>query len=174
MVSGALSLAHASRIRAKVPMATAAGAALGLTLTLVPSGLRDIAFALPFIAAAIIDARTQRVPNVLTAGATAMAIAASVGTDPLSSILGWAIAAAVGLALAFLARGGFGMGDVKLIAFGGAAVGMANTPYFLFSMALAGGVLTVAGLLLGRIRRSERIPYAPAIAVGGILTLLLR
>lgn len=69
-------------------------------------------------AAALVDVRTRRIPNVLTFGAALAALVFHIATQGLpgatTAIGGWAVAAA--LFFAPFALGGMGAGDVKLVA----------------------------------------------------------
>lgn len=154
-----------------IPLVAAAGLAAGLALAPFAEA-RDIAMLAPLAVATVIDIRTRRIPNWLTAGAAAFALA-SAGWDGLpASALGAVIAGVAGLVLAIAARGGFGMGDVKLMAFAGAAVGAGAALPFLVLMALAGGAIAVAAMLFSGAGRRATIPYGPAIALGCAATLL--
>jgi Flp pilus assembly protein protease CpaA len=121
---------------------------------------------LPVWAAAAIDVRTRRIPNALTGPAllAALGVAAWEGALP-AAILGAAACLAVGSAIAFAARGGFGGGDVKLMTCAGAIVGITTVPGFLFWMSIAGGLLAGGIVLLCR-HRGVTMPYGPAIAAG--------
>jgi len=116
----------------------------------------------------------------------------------LSSALGIAAGAAALIPFYFL--GGMGMGDVKLLAAVGAWVGPQQIFFAFAFMGLAGGVMALAWALRGRFvrewlngtadlifeagkrgfgphptlvlanSRARKMPYAPAIAVGTILS----
>jgi prepilin peptidase CpaA len=80
------------------------------------------------------------------------------------------------LALAFYA-GMMGGGDVKLAAALALWFSPLSTLKFLVVMSLAGGVLTLAYLVLHRLKRREgrpEIPYGVAIAIGGLAILAQR
>ncbi len=149
--------------------------------------------------AAVIDIRTRRVPNWLTAliASVGILLAAS-GVGRLS--IGASLAGlGVGLLLMLPGHvfGGLGAGDVKLLAAVGALMGpwpIART--FLYT-AIAGGALAVAVSLwrrqlkatLGRTASlvmspatvaplvdhsitNNRFPYAPAVAVGALIVAI--
>jgi prepilin peptidase CpaA len=150
-------------------------------------------------AAAVIDLRTRRIPNVLTATLAAIGIglaAAGIGRVGLgASLLGCL------LGLAFMMPGHIfgatGAGDVKLLAAAGALLGPTDTIYAFLYTAIAGGVLAVAVAVArrrfnqtlasaGRLMsgsneaRAEvestssdnRFAYAPAIAIGVVVVAL--
>ena len=150
-------------------------------------------------AAAVIDLRTRRIPNILTATVAAAGIglaAAGVGRVGLgASLLGCL------LGLAFMMPGHIfgrtGAGDVKLLAAAGALLGPTDTIYAFLYTAIAGGVLAL-GVAVARRRLNQtlastsalmsgseqaraevestasdnRFAYAPAIAIGVVLVAL--
>lgn len=126
-------------------------------------------------ALSLIDLRTYRLPDALT---LTLAVAGCLTPDPLNvAEVAWRVASAVAGWLAFFAVAGFyrrwrgfdglGMGDAKLLAAGGAWLGMEALPVVvLVGSAMA---LAVAGLLIvcGRqIDRKSRIPFGPFLAAG--------
>ena len=152
------------------------------------------------LVATVVDIRTRRIPNALTAAMAGVGIGlAASGVSGVS--LG---AAAVGFALGLLLMlpghvlGATGAGDVKLMAAIGALVGPGMiVKAFLFT-AVAGGVLAVivavrrkrlAATLAGTARMiaapvdapreiqsatsASRFAYGPAIAVGSVLAALV-
>jgi len=150
--------------------------------------------------ATVIDVRTRRIPNVLTATMASVGIGlAAFGISGLS-LWGSVVGLLVGLALMLPGHllGATGAGDVKLMAAIGAIVGPALVfSAFLFS-ALAGGVLAVAVALrrrrlsatlagTGRLMAApagarqeiraataaNRFAYGPAIAAGSVIAALL-
>jgi prepilin peptidase CpaA len=150
--------------------------------------------------ATVIDVRTRRIPNELTAAMASLGMGLSVtgvsGLPLWGSILGFAL----GLALMMPGHllGGTGAGDVKLMAAIGAIVGPTLiVSAFLFT-AIAGGVLAIA--VAARRRRlaatfagtrrliaapvggrediqmapaARRFAYGPAIAIGSVLAGLI-
>jgi prepilin peptidase CpaA len=137
----------------------------------------------------------------LLAGLAISFFAPPPGTGPWNGLAGMAVAAAIMTPLYLL--GAMGMGDVKLCAALGAWVGPHQSLFALAFMGLAGGLLALiwaicggfvsslcsgAGDLIGGfarhgLRRHETlvlsnpqarsIPYAPAIAVGAILSFFV-
>jgi prepilin peptidase CpaA len=127
-------------------------------------------------AAAAIDVRTRRIPNVLTGAAALAALAVHVPAGPFAVVTALAamLAAFVAASIAFSA-GWFGGGDVKLIA---ACCGFASFPG---SIALVLYVL-VAGALLALVTAAARgrlvalVQSTAALATRGVRleqTLLL-
>ncbi len=154
--------------------AAVAGVLLGALAATIPEGLATAVRAAPFLVAAVVDVKTRRIPNALTVGALALALTAAVlegwGGD---AAVGAIVVLAAGLVLHLLARGAFGMGDVKLMAGAGAVAGLAHAVDFLFTMAFAGGLLALLFVLIHRSRRTT-MPYGPAIAAGVVIVLLVR
>jgi prepilin peptidase CpaA len=151
-------------------------------------------------AATVIDIRTRRIPNELTASLATIGIGlAAMGMSGLSVWMSLA-GLAVGLALMMPGHliGATGAGDVKLMAAVGAVLGPATVVTAFLLTAVAGGVLAVAVAL--RRRRltatlegtkrliqapseapneisaapaSHRFAYGPAIAIGSVLAGLI-
>lgn len=158
------------------------------------------ALAAGVLVATVIDIRTRRIPNALTATMAGAGVGlAATGVSGIS--LG---AAALGFVLGFAlmlpghALGATGAGDVKLMAAIGAIVGPGVVINAFLFTAVAGGVLAVAvalrrrrlgATLAGTARMiaapagakqeiasassSSRFAYGPAIAVGSVLAALV-
>lgn len=104
------------------------------------------------VVACLWDIRTRRLPNVLTFGAAAAAMAFSLWQHGLSG-LGWSVAGwltAVALFFPFFALRGIGAGDVKLLGALGAWFGALNALYLAALTAMAGGVMAIAVIVLRR------------------------
>jgi len=150
-------------------------------------------------AAAVIDLRTRRIPNILTATLAAVGIglaAAGFGRVGLGAAL---LGCLLGLAFMMPGHifGATGAGDVKLLAAAGALLGPKDTIYAFLYTAIAGGVLALV-VAVARRRLSQtlestsrlvsgseearteiestssdnRFAYAPAIAIGVVLVAL--
>lgn len=150
--------------------------------------------------AAVIDMRTRRIPNVISAATAAIGIALAAG--------GWSGvslgSSLLGCLAGFLAMvpgrmlGATGGGDMKLMAAVGAVIGLERMPVAFIATLIAGGVLAVAiaiqrgrlGATLGGTGRYVRSPratrdalesagarhkfsYGPAIAAGAVLAAWL-
>ncbi|MCH8025161.1 MAG: prepilin peptidase [Chloroflexi bacterium] len=122
------------------------------------------------------DAIAYRVPNVITYPAIAGAVAvAALMPDAvlLEALAGGGLAGGVLLLPSLLTGGrGMGMGDVKLVAFAGLALGFTHVSPALLFMALGGGAFAVILLTTGLRKKGEPIPYAPFISAGAIAALL--
>jgi prepilin peptidase CpaA len=142
----------------------------------VPGVLSLAAIAVGSLAAAAIDLRTRRVPNVLT-GIIA-------GTGLVMAVASWGPIGAgaacagglIGLALMLPGYlfGGTGGGDVKLLAALGTMLGPQRTVTAFIAMALAGGVIALMVFLCRRWagNTDRRFAYAPAVAFGALLAAL--
>lgn len=142
------------------------------------------------VVASVIDIRTRRIPNWLSApyfvaGIVAQAVTAGWG-GVVDSLAG------IGLAVLLLGPGCYlrwmGMGDLKLAAGVAAWIGPHQFLFSFIIMSIAAGVIAAGyslrkGCLLGPpstsdgrenvgSRQALAIPYAPAIAIGGIFALI--
>lgn len=150
----------------------------------------------------VTDLRSRRIPDALTLPALGLALLARLllagWNGPRGLAVGVVGALAGWVAFRLIAwRGGMGLGDVKLMAAVGAALGWPLVLRALLFTALAGGVqalvvavgsgrlgpvLGAAGRFLlrgfgsarreGEPARGQAVPYAIAIAAGTIVTLL--
>ena len=158
-----------------------------------------VALAAGALAATVIDIRTRRIPNALTATMAGVGVGlAATGTSGVSLLASFA-GFALGLALMMPghALGATGAGDVKLMAAVGAMVGPGTVVTAFAFTAIAGGMLALAiairrqrlratlagtGRLIaapadvrqqiGSASASSRFAYGPAIAVGSVLAAL--
>jgi leader peptidase (prepilin peptidase)/N-methyltransferase len=135
----------------------------------------ELPFAALMIAVAAIDLEHRIVPNKLLAPAAIWALVAWAVVD--ASFLPEALAAGAGafafLLLAALAYpAGMGMGDVKLAGTMGLYLGLSVIPALAVAF-LAGSVVGVALLAReGRAARKKGVPFAPFLALGGLVGLL--
>lgn len=152
------------------------------------------------VAATVIDIRSRRIPNVLTASMAGLglglAAAGASGNTVVASLAGFVLGLV--LMLPGYSLGATGAGDVKLMAAVGAIVGPALVLSAFLCTALAGGVLAVVvairrsrlaatlaqtgrlvaapGAAPGEIKAASsasRFAYGPAIAVGSMLAVLI-
>ena len=147
-------------------------------------------------AAAVIDLRTRRIPNALTAslaGAGFLLAAAGLGRVGVMAALAGGLAGVL-LMLPGHMFGGTGAGDVKLLGAIGTLLGPGDTFRACLVAMIAGGVLAlIVAVHRGRLRKSvgrsielvttaggnaeeiedpradSRFAYAPAIAVGALV-----
>jgi prepilin peptidase CpaA len=159
-----------------------------------------VALAAGLVVTTVVDIRTRRIPNELTAGLTGIGLGLAAAGISGITLGGSVLGLALGLALMMPGHlvGATGAGDVKLMAGVGAIVGPATVfNAFLFT-AVAGGVLAIAvalwrrrlaETLVGTSRliaapgaapaelrmagRSSRFAYGPAIAIGSLAAVLV-
>jgi leader peptidase (prepilin peptidase)/N-methyltransferase len=134
----------------------------------------------PFLAmltvSAWTDLRRRIVPDLAVAAgaAAALAIAAAVEPGSLDGRVFSAVAAGGFLLAAALARpGGLGLGDVKLGAAMGAFLGISIVPALLAAFAAGSAVAIPIVARHGVAARRRAIPFAPCLALGGILALVV-
>ncbi len=139
----------------------------------------ELALELPFaallIAVAAIDLEHRIIPNKLLAPAAVWAFAGWAVVD--TSFLPEALAAGAGafaflLLAALVYPAGMGMGDVKLAGVIGLFLGLSVIPALLVAF-LAGSVVGLALIAReGRDARKKGVPFAPFLALGGLVGLL--
>jgi leader peptidase (prepilin peptidase)/N-methyltransferase len=124
--------------------------------------------------ATVWDIRRGIVPDALTIPALAIiATAAFLQRHEMACVLGIALAAGLlSLLFAVTFGRGLGLGDVKLGACIGAALGPEQGLHALGIAFVAGGFLGSVLLLLGRATRTSPIPFAPFLAIGAAVAPL--
>jgi leader peptidase (prepilin peptidase)/N-methyltransferase len=141
-----------------------------------PELLLDLPFAAMLIAVANIDLEHRIVPNriLLPLAIWAVAVSAVVQTSKLPELLIAGAAAFSFLLLAALAYpAGMGMGDVKLAGVMGLYLGLSVAPALLLAF-LSGSVVGVAILVRhGAGARKRGVPFAPFLALGGLVALVV-
>jgi leader peptidase (prepilin peptidase)/N-methyltransferase len=140
-----------------------------------PELLLYLPFAAMLIAVADIDLEHRIVPNRILAPLAVWAVAASavVQPDKLPELLIAGASAFTLLLLAALAHpAGMGMGDVKLAGVMGLYLGVAVAPGLLIAFA-AGSLVGIAIVLKsGADARKRGVPFAPFLALGGLVALV--
>jgi prepilin peptidase CpaA len=151
------------------------------------------------VAASIIDLRTRRVPNVLTAALAVAGLGLATAGMGGISLVGAVAGGLVGLVMMLPGHllGATGAGDVKLLAAVGTLLGPARTANAFVATAVVGGLIALVvaahrkrlGHTLGGVMRlaarpgigtreienpaaDNRFAYAPAVAIGAILAAL--
>lgn len=123
----------------------------------------------------LIDLDTMEIPDGLNIALAALAIldALMEGTPTLAQRALGAVAVAAPLyLLAWLVKGSFGGGDVKLFAAVGAVLGAKRVALAAFLSILAGGVAAIYLLASGKKARKAQIPFGPAICIGSLISFL--
>ena len=122
------------------------------------------------------DLEERRIPNVIVLPTAALVLVAVaiLHPDRLAEAVGAAVAAAAFLLLpGLIARGGVGMGDVKLAFLLGTALGRGIAAALLLgclAAAIAGLVLIVRN---GAAARKKTLPFAPFLTFGAVAALAL-
>ena len=169
----------APRTKALDPIAAGAGAAAAVfTLAVLGLGKHGIVGAC-FLGAlamlAVIDFKTQTVPNRIVLPSAALVLGLQLALFP-EHALEWALAAVAAaaflLALTLLKPGGIGMGDVKLGLLLGAGLGWDVAVAMLIG-ALALWPFALWVVLNGGLdARKRTLPLAPALALGAAIVVL--
>jgi prepilin signal peptidase PulO-like enzyme (type II secretory pathway) len=126
------------------------------------------------VAISAIDIRHRIVPNRIVLPAAAVVLAVRTAFHPSVVWFAAGVGAALFLLIAALARpGGMGMGDVKLALLLGFAVG--PTVPVAIVIALVTAVVPSVALIVrhGAAGRKMGIPFAPFLALGGVVALLV-
>jgi leader peptidase (prepilin peptidase)/N-methyltransferase len=166
-------------ISPRYPLVEALTAAVFVAVALtrgVDSGLLlELPFAALLVAVAGIDLEHRIVPNriVVPAAAFAIAAAAVVERGQLPELL---IAGGIAFGALFLAAlaypAGMGMGDVKLAGVMGLYLGAAVAPALFAAFAAGAGVGVALLAREGASARKRAVPFAPFLALGGLLGIL--
>lgn len=142
-----------------------------------------LAFCAVAVVLSAVDFAENRLPNtVIVVGIAAVAlllVVAAVFTGEWMRLL-WAIAGAVGvfaafLVLALISPAAMGMGDVKLAALIGLALGWFGVWAVLVGVLAAfviGGLVAIGALALGRVTLRGELPFGPPMLTGAILVLV--
>jgi leader peptidase (prepilin peptidase)/N-methyltransferase len=126
------------------------------------------------VALAAIDIATRRLPNVITlpVAALALILRAAAERDALAEVaIAGAVAFAAFLVIALVARGGFGLGDVKLAAMLGFLLGSEALAACAIGI-LAGGAWAALLLATRRAGLRSTFAYGPYLCLGGSLAIL--
>ncbi|MGD0166615.1 MAG: prepilin peptidase [Gaiellaceae bacterium] len=139
-----------------------------------PEALVAVAYCAALVAISAADLEHRIVPNLIVLPAAAAVLAAQTGLHPSVEWAIGAVAASGFLLIAALAYpGGMGMGDVKLALLLGAMLGRTVAVALAFGMVSA---LVPAIWLLARhgsAARKMKIPFAPFLALGGVVALFV-
>lgn len=133
-----------------------------------------------YVALALIDLDTQRLPDVLTLGVlppfVALLAGASASSGDWAALVRALIAGAALFAFYFLLLviypGGMGFGDVKLAASVGVALGYLGWGALgvgAFAAFLLGGIFGVALMLAGKKGRRDGVPFGPWMVLGAVI-----
>lgn len=151
------------------------GAAVGAALGLLASSGVELALGLVLLAvllpAVAIDIAWRVVPDTLVVVGTIGALGVLAVTRPDALVNHMVMALVVGgvaLLVALASRGGFGLGDVKLVAMFGIAIGAAVP--FAVGIAFALAALVAVPVLVVR-GRGATVPLVPFLAIGALVAV---
>ena len=138
--------------------------------------LVDAIFAATLVLLTAIDLERRLIPNVIVLPATALVLVLQIVFYPGQTIE-WVLAA-IGASLFFfipavIFPAGMGMGDVKLAALLGAALGKSVIAAILIAVVSAAVVSLAILAREGFGARRKAIPYGPFLALGGLVAMLL-
>jgi leader peptidase (prepilin peptidase)/N-methyltransferase len=127
---------------------------------------------------AIVDARTQTIPNRLLV----LGVGVQVGASALDAATAWAVRSVIGAAVVgavfsvifFLSRGRLGLGDVKFAMFMGASLEPRVVAWSLFWSGVMSLVVVVPLLIWSRLKRDSVVAYGPFLVAGSWVALALR
>jgi leader peptidase (prepilin peptidase)/N-methyltransferase len=173
------------KISPEYPLTEAFVGLVFLTVALRVPDLISAALLAPFlgvlVAAALIDLRHRIIPNRLVypslavfGTAVALASLADGRLTLLRAVLGLVAYGGGLLTIAIVARGGMGMGDVKLAGLIGLMLGALGWRYLGVAAAvtiLSSGVVAVGAVLAG-MGRKHALPFGPFLAVGATVAAL--
>jgi leader peptidase (prepilin peptidase)/N-methyltransferase len=145
----------------------------------------DFAFVGVLVVLAFIDLETLLLPDVITLPAIAVFFAASFGVHEaswLSRLIGGAAGYLFVRLIAdfyyyVLKREGLGLGDGKLLALIGVALGWKALPVVVFAGSILGSLISIPVVLLTRRRRAGgslrdvQVPFGPFLALGALVYL---
>ncbi|TFB48964.1 prepilin peptidase [Cryobacterium tagatosivorans] len=172
--------------RVRLAASLAAGvlfALLALRFGFAPELPAYLLLAAASVTLSIVDVAEKRLPNPLLLATTvivaaALVIAAAVGADwgaALGALLGGAALFAVYLVLALISPAGVGMGDVKLAAVIGLALGYLGWDTWLIGLVagfLVGSVVSLVALALSRVSLRGSLPFGPSMLAGAYVAIL--
>jgi leader peptidase (prepilin peptidase)/N-methyltransferase len=118
-----------------------------------------------------------RVPNVITYPGIVLALVATIvmpGGDIRDALLAALLGGGLFFFLAVVTAGGIGLGDAKLAALIGAALGLPIAYQALVYGIVAAAIVMVALFLAGAIGRKQAMPYAPFLSLAAIAVVLLQ
>ena len=174
-------VAHVRALPQKAQLAVACGAgavAVGCFVRFGLSGRAAVGalFAAVLVLLSAIDLHRRLIPNAIVLPTLAVVLAAQIALDP-GRTLEWVVAS-LGAALFFFVPvlvypAGMGLGDVKLAALLGAALGKSVVAAVVVGLFSAAAVGLAILLREGLGSRKKAIAYGPFLALGGLLVLFL-
>jgi leader peptidase (prepilin peptidase) / N-methyltransferase len=166
-------------ISARYPVIEALTAAVFAAIALVNGFDTDLVLELPFAAMLIavtgIDLEHRIIPNKIVVPMLAYGIVATAIVRPdflVEALIAGAAAFGFLFLIALVHPKGMGMGDVKLVAVMGVFLGLPVAPALLIGF-LSGSIVGMAVIAKhGAAGRKRGVPFAPFLALGGLIALL--
>jgi leader peptidase (prepilin peptidase)/N-methyltransferase len=168
------------RASSLAPRLTVCMAAFLSLLAAIRYGVDEDTLVVAFVVSVLVvisrhDLERHIIPNRIVVPAWLIALAANVSFHP-SRWREWLVASLGAglffLVIALLYRGGLGMGDVKLVAFMGAALGENVVTALVIGTLLSAAVAAMILFREGAAARKRAIPLGPFLAAGAIIVLL--
>ncbi len=128
------------------------------------------------ITAAAVDLRRRVIPNRLLLAAVVLGLLTLLPLGAgayVTGLLGATILLGIGLLIAWIGRGGFGLGDVKYLGVVGLLLGWQRGLGTLFLAVLCGGLYAAGLLLTRRATGKDAFAFGPFIALGSVVVMLL-
>ncbi len=155
------------------------GGGLGAQNVVLKAGIAGMVFVWAMLAVSFIDFDTRIIPDAISLPLLWLGILVNIPgtfTDLRSSVIGAAAGYLFLWSVYWLFRfatgkEGMGFGDFKLLAAIGAWTGWQMLPVAVFGSSLAGAVIGLALIGLGRLGRQVPIPFGPYLACAGIIAL---
>jgi len=128
-----------------------------------------------FVVITFIDLDHQIIPDLISLPGIVYGLAFSaLGLIPVAitdSLAGALLGGALFYLIAILSRGGMGGGDIKFIAMIGSFLGWQKVLLTIFLSSLAGSIVGILLMALGKKGRKSKIPYGPFLALGAVISL---
>lgn len=128
-------------------------------------------------AASIKDFNEKQIPNILIIVGLALGLAVSALSfnfgNFLDSIIAFIIVGIILLLISLATKGGVGMGDVKLVAVCCLFTGLSRIISVMFYSLLLTAIAGVIIIIVKKANLKTKIPFAPFLAMGFVLSLLL-
>lgn len=133
-------------------------------------------FTLTLVYAGIVDAKTQRLPDLITLGGSAVCaiLLLIAGIEWKDLVLGYALGAVFFFAVYWFTKGGIGIGDIKLSAYIGLVLGIKYWFVALLGASFT-GLLFVGFLFLKKnATMKTKFPFGPFLSIGALAALILK
>jgi leader peptidase (prepilin peptidase) / N-methyltransferase len=166
-------------ISARYPLIELVTAVVFAAIVLINGADADLVVELPFaamlIAVAGIDLEHRIIPNKIVVPMAVFGVAATAAVRPdflVEALIAGAAAFTFMFVIALVHPKGMGMGDVKLAGVMGVYLGLSVVPGLLLGF-LSGSLVGVAIIARhGAAGRKRGVPFAPFLALGGLVALL--